>query len=148
VKNPFSYGAAILFAVAVLFVASAFLVPGSSGALLVAALACAVVGGLIWMMANRLGVFVYRGGKVLDKGIRADAKVKAVVDEADVLLNGNPILELELEVAPVNKEPFSTTVRQMVPKQHADQLRKKGTKVPVRIDPSDRTRVIIDFPNL
>jgi hypothetical protein len=148
VKNPFSYGAAILFAVAVLFVAWAFVLPSGSGGLLVAALACALVGGLMWMMANRLGVFVYRGGKVLKDGIRADARVTRILDEADVELNGNTILEVELEVSPPNKEPFTTSVRQMIPKANVELVRTTGTTLPVRIDVADRKRVVIDFAHL
>ena len=147
-KNGFSYGAVILWVVGVAFLVWALLLPSAAGGLLAGSLACLVVGGLLWMMANRLGVFVYRGGKVAKQGIRAEAKVLAVLDEADVLLNGNPILELELRVSPQNKEPFTTTVRQMVPKAHAEQVRRKGAAVPVRIDPADRRRVVLDVANL
>ncbi|OWY63013.1 hypothetical protein B7486_55350, partial [cyanobacterium TDX16] len=80
-KNAFSYGAVVLWVVAVLFVLWAVAVPASAAGLLGAALACVVVGGLIWMLASRLGTFVYRGGKVLKSGIRSDAKVKGVLDE-------------------------------------------------------------------
>ncbi|OWY63385.1 hypothetical protein B7486_53405, partial [cyanobacterium TDX16] len=61
------------------------------------------------------------------------------------LLNGNPILELELEVSPPNKDPFTTTVRQMVPKDRAEAIQKRDARVVVRIDVADRRRVVIDF---
>jgi hypothetical protein len=148
VKNPFSYGAVLLFVFAAGFVVWASVLPSAAGGLLAAALACAVVGGLMWMMANRLGVFVYRGGKVLKKGIRAEGRVNGVLDEADVELNGNSILELELEVSQPNKDPFTTSVRQMIPKGKVDLVRTKGTTLPVRIDIRDRLRVVIDFDHL
>jgi hypothetical protein len=131
----------------VLFAVWALVLPGAAASLFVAAAAALVTGGLLWVMANRLGRFVYRGGKVLEQGIRADAEVLAVLDEASVEVNGNPVLELELEVRPRNKERFTTTVRQMVPKAHREDIG-PGRKVPVRIDVADRRRVVIDFPSM
>jgi hypothetical protein len=145
-KNPFSWGAAILGAISVLFVLWAVVVPGVAGTVLFAALACFLVAGILWIMAERLGHFVYRGGKILKKGIKADARVTAV-DEADVVINANPVMQVDLQVHPKNKEPFDTTVRQMVPKAQSAAVT-VGATVPVRIDISDRTRVVIDFASL
>lgn len=141
-KNPFSWGAAVLGAIGLALVVAAVAVADSAGSFVVAAGACFVVAGLIWFMAERLGPFVYKGGKVMTDGIKADARVRSI-DEADVVINQNPVLQLELTVRPKNKPPFESTVRQMVPKEKAPKV-KVGKTIPVRIDPADRSRVIVD----
>jgi len=145
-KNPFSWGAVLLGGVGVLFVLWAIVAPNVAGSVLIAAVACFAVAGLIWVMAERLGRFTYRGGKVLKKGIKAEGRVTAI-DEADVVINANPVMQVDLTVHQHNKEPFDTTVRQMVPKARATDV-KVGAALPVRIDIGDRRRVIIDFDSL
>jgi hypothetical protein len=144
VQNGLSLGAVVAALVGLAFVAWGVVESSVLGLVVLAALACFAVAALLWWYGQRLGRFVYRGSKELrTKGILATADVLAV-DDVGLAINGNPVLDLSLEVQPKNRESFDTQLRQMVPKASADAV-VVGRQVKVRIAPSDRRRVMVSF---
>jgi hypothetical protein len=85
-----------------------------------------------------------RGPELLRTGHPADARVLSVVDERTI----GPVTRsrLNLEITPEEGKPFEVTVRMAFPTPEARAQVKVGSTVPVRYDPSERTRVVVDLP--
>ena len=85
-----------------------------------------------------------KGPELLRSGQAADAKVLSVVDERTI----GPVTRsrLNLAISPEDGSTFEVTVRMAFPTPEARSLVKVGTTIPVRYDPDDRTRVVVDLP--
>ncbi len=81
-------------------------------------------------------------------GVPGTARIVRVQDTG-AALNDHPLveLELELEVATAGHAPYTTVVRQAVPRLQVGLL-SPGATMPVKIDPADATKVLIDWSAL
>lgn len=84
------------------------------------------------------------------EGVPATAKLLAVRDAGITLGGGavggldNPVADLDLEVTLEGREPYRTTVRQMVPRLAVARLI-PGSELPVRVDAADPSAVLVDW---
>jgi hypothetical protein len=85
-----------------------------------------------------------KGPELLRNGQAADAKVLSVVDERTI----GPVTRsrLDLHITPGEGAPFEVTVRMAFSTPEARAQVKVGSTIPVRFDPSDRSRVVVDLP--
>jgi hypothetical protein len=85
-----------------------------------------------------------RGPELLRTGARAEARVISVVDERTV----GPVTRsrLTLEIEPEGGDRFQVTTRTAFPSPAARASVKVGGTVPVRYDPNDHARVVLDLP--
>ena len=81
---------------------------------------------------------------MLRTGTRADAKVVSVVDERTV----GPVTRsrLVLAITTDGGEAFEVTTRTAFPSPSARSSVRVGGTVPVRYDPNDHGRVVLDLP--
>jgi hypothetical protein len=78
--------------------------------------------------------------QVLATGVGAPAKLLAIADTG-VLWNRDPVVLLDLEVQPTDREAFRATVRTIVPKIAIPRV---GEMVNVKFDPKLPNRVALD----
>lgn len=85
-----------------------------------------------------------KGPELLRTGTRADAKVVSVVDERTV----GPVTRsrLVLAITTAGGEAFEVTTRTAFPSPSARSSVRVGGTVPVRYDPEDHGRVVLDLP--
>jgi hypothetical protein len=85
-----------------------------------------------------------KGPELLRTGTRADAKVVSVVDERTV----GPVTRSRLVLAITTDagEAFEVTTRTAFPSPSARSSVRVGGTVPVRYDPNDHGRVVLDLP--
>lgn len=85
-----------------------------------------------------------KGPELLRTGTRADAKVVSVVDERTV----GPVTRsrLVLAITTAGGEAFEVTTRTAFPSPSARSSVRVGGTVPVRYDPKDHGRVVLDLP--
>lgn len=85
-----------------------------------------------------------RGPELLRSGKAGQAKVVSVVDERII----GPVTRsrLVLRIQPEGAEPIEVTVRHAFPTPQSRGQVAVGADVPVRYDPSDPHRVVIDLP--
>lgn len=81
---------------------------------------------------------------MLRTGTKADAKVVSVVDERTV----GPVTRsrLVLAITTSEGEAFEVTTRTAFPSPESRSAIKVGGTVPVRYDPNDHGRVVLDVP--
>ena len=86
----------------------------------------------------------FKGPDLLRTGISAQAKVISVVDERTI----GPVTRsrLVLSIDPENGDPLEVTVRHAFPTPDSRASVKVGGTVPVRFDPDEPRRVVIDLP--
>ena len=85
-----------------------------------------------------------RPPELLRTGVPATAKVIGVVDERTI----GPVTRsrLSLRIEPSEGEPFEVTIRVAFQTPEQRSRVKVGGDLPVRYDPDDRTRVVVDLP--
>lgn len=85
-----------------------------------------------------------RGPELLRTGKEGEGKVISVVDERTI----GPVTRsrLVLRIEPEDGSAFEVTVRHAFPTPESRAQVKVGTGVPVRYDPADPHRVVIDLP--
>lgn len=85
-----------------------------------------------------------KGPELLRSGISAHAKVISVVDERTI----GPVTRsrLALRIDPADGQAFEVTVRVAFQTPESRAGIKVGGTVPVRYDPDDRSRVVVDLP--
>ncbi|MDQ6783663.1 MAG: DUF3592 domain-containing protein [Actinomycetota bacterium] len=85
-----------------------------------------------------------KGPELLRTGTKADAKVVSVVDERTV----GPVTRSRLVLAITTEggEAFEVTTRTAFPSPGARSAVRVGGTVPVRYDPRDHGRVVLDLP--
>ena len=79
-------------------------------------------------------------------GIAGTARLLAIADTGGTL-NEHPICELQLEVTVPGRAPYTTTVRQPVPRMQAPMLQ-PGATMAVKVDPDDPSAVVTDWEGL
>jgi hypothetical protein len=86
----------------------------------------------------------FKGPELLRTGTRSVAKVVSVVDERTI----GPVTRsrLVLRIEPAGREPLEVTVRHAFATPESRSAVKVGSGVPVRYDPDDPRRVVLDLP--
>ncbi len=79
-------------------------------------------------------------------GVPGSARLLSVTDTGGTL-NEHPICEIQLEVTVPGHAPYTTVLRQPVPRMQAPMLQPGGT-VAVKVDPNDPTTVVMDWEGL
>lgn len=79
--------------------------------------------------------------RVSREGIGGTAQIMGVA-QTGMFVNNNPQVALDLQVRVIGRSPYRVTVREIVPLIRLNQL--QGT-VPVRVDPADPERVVIQW---
>lgn len=76
-------------------------------------------------------------------GVPGRARLLSVTDTGGTM-NEHPICEIQLEVTVPGHAPYTTVVRQPVPRMQAPMLQPGGT-IAVKVDPNDPTTVALDW---
>ncbi len=76
-------------------------------------------------------------------GVPGSARLLSVTDTGGTM-NEHPICEIQLEVTVPGHAPYTTVLRQPVPRMQAPLLQPGGT-VAVKVDPNDPTTVVMDW---
>ena len=76
-------------------------------------------------------------------GVPGSARLLSVTDTGGTM-NEHPICEIQLEVTVPGHAPYTTVVRQPVPRMQAPLLQPGGI-VAVKVDPNDPTTVVMDW---
>ncbi len=79
--------------------------------------------------------------RLMATGLVGQATVEALRDTG-MTINGNPHVEFELLVSVDGADPYPVTHRQAVSRLVISNFQ-PGASIPVRVDPADRTRVLI-----
>jgi hypothetical protein len=80
--------------------------------------------------------------KVLEGGVSGQATILQV-RQTGVMVNNQPQAVLTLEVRIPGWEPYQAETKMVIPIVNVPQFQ-PGTEVPVKVDPSNRNKVILD----
>jgi hypothetical protein len=111
--------------------------------LLIVAFTLGTTGLVFALIGSRLGRVSGLDRHLRAVGVPGTATITSV-RETGVLINNSPVLEFVLEVDSTAHAPFIATIRQRAPFHLAGTYR-PGSSVSVRVDPSDRDRLAIDW---
>jgi hypothetical protein len=81
--------------------------------------------------------------RVTATGVPGSARVLGVTDTG-ATINDHPVCEVQLEVTVPGQGPYTTTIRQSIPRMQAPMLQ-PGTTLAVKVDPADRDTVVLDW---
>lgn len=82
---------------------------------------------------------------ILQNGIPAQAKI-VNAQQTGVMVNYQPQIAFTLEVQPPGGEPYQAETKAVIPMVNIPQLQ-PGTEVPVKIHPTDPTKVVMNIYN-
>jgi hypothetical protein len=108
------------------------------GTCLITLITLAGTGALIWYIMKAMGP----NRQILQTGIPAQATIRQVW-QTGTYINENPQVGMQLEVRPPNGAPYVTNVNAVVPLINIPQFQ-PGAVVPVKISPTDASRVELD----
>ena len=142
--NAFSGLGRLFIAVAMACLGAAFVFAGEIGAvLLTIALSLGITGFAFTVIGRRLGRVSSFDRNLVATGVRGRATVTSIRDTG-VVVNGSPVVELELDVDVPSHAPYPITIRQRVPRVMTVALG-PGRAVGVVVDPSDPSHMAIDW---
>lgn len=141
--NAFGLLGRFLVAAAVACGAFGVMATGSARmAFLVIALTLGITGATFAFVGTRLGRVSGMDDTLRATGVAGMATVRSI-RSIGVMVNGAPVLELELDVDVVSHAPYTTTIRQRVPQFWGPLA--PGTTVGVVVDPVDPEHLAIDW---
>jgi hypothetical protein len=120
--------------------------PGEGGGFSIAATVLLGVGALLFVIGVYLKIRGRRRARIYHSGVPGDAVIKAV-NQTGVMVNNQPMYGFDLEVTGQGFAPVATTHREVVPFWYLNRVG-PGERVPVKVDPSNPTRVIFDWDRL
>ena len=102
-----------------------------------------IVGLILWRVLTP----IFRGQQVtrdlLANGEFAQAKILRLA-ETGMMINNQPVADILMEVHPRNRAPYQAQARMAISMLRVAQVQ-PGAVVPVRFDPSDASKVVIDL---
>jgi hypothetical protein len=111
-----------------------------------------VCGGLVVTFAVTIGItllaiYLIRKSvgpdrSILQNGVSAKAKILGV-QQTGVMVNYQPQVAFQLEVTPPGGVPYQAQTKAVIPVVNIPQFQ-PGTEVPVKIHPTDPTKVVLD----
>jgi hypothetical protein len=97
-----------------------------------------------WVVGIKIRDRMFKGDPTIrEQGISATAKVLQI-GQTGMMVNYQPQAHLVLEVTPPDGEPYQAQVTTVIPMVAIPQFQ-PGAVVPVKIHPTDRSKVIIDI---
>ncbi len=97
-----------------------------------------------WVIAINIRNRMFKGDPVIrEQGIPAQATVLQL-GQTGLMVNDQPQVQLLLQVTPPDGEPYQTTVKTAIPMIAIPQVQ-PGATLPVKIHPTDRSKVILDI---
>jgi len=115
---------------------------GSAGIYITAGM-IAIFGGMFYLFYKLLFQQMFLAARLKKTGIPGKARILEVRDTG-VTINNNPQVKLVLEVKNSFGQTYQTTCRVLVSRLNPTAY-SPGMEVPVKIDPKNGSRVIIDF---
>lgn len=102
-----------------------------------------IVGVILWRVLTP----IFRGQKLtqelLVSGEMAQARILRLA-ETGMMINNSPVADILMEVRPQNRAPFQAQARMAISMLRVAQVQ-PGAVVPVRFDPMDVSKVVIDL---
>ena len=80
---------------------------------------------------------------ILQNGISAKARILGL-QQTSMMVNNQPQVAFNLEVHPPQGVPYQAQLKAVIPMVNIPQLQ-PGVEVPVKIDPKDPTKVVMDI---
>lgn len=116
--------------------------PGTGG-YSIAAVVLLGVGILLFVLGVFLKIKGRRRARIYHSGVPGEAVIRAV-HETGTMVNNQPMYAFDLDVAGQGFAPVSTTHREVVPFWFLNRVGPQS-RVPVKVDPQNPTRVIFDW---
>lgn len=116
--------------------------PGTGG-YTIAAVVLLGVGVLLFVIGVFLKIRGRRRARIYHSGVPGEAVIRAV-HETGTMVNNQPMYAFDLDVSGQGFAPVSTRHREVVPFWFAGRVG-PDSRVPVKVDPSNPTRVIFDW---
>ncbi|MDQ4125098.1 MAG: hypothetical protein M3134_05805 [Actinomycetota bacterium] len=120
--------------------------PGEGGGYDISATVLLGVGILLFVIGFYLKIRGWRRARIYHSGVPGEAIVKAI-HETGTMVNNQPMYGFDLEVTGQGFAPVSTRHREVVPFWYLNRIGPQS-RVPVKVDPSNPTRVIFDWDRL
>lgn len=98
--------------------------------------------GITWLAIRMIRKAVGPDKSILQNGIAAKAKIVGV-QQTGVMVNYQPQVAFQLEVTPPGGVAYQVQTKAVIPMVNIPQFQ-PGTEVPVKIHPTDPTRVVLD----
>jgi hypothetical protein len=98
--------------------------------------------GITWLAIRMIRKAMGPDKNILQNGIAAKAKIVAV-QQTGVMVNYQPQVAFQLEVTPPGGVPYQVQTKAVIPMVNIPQFQ-PGTEVPVKIHPTDPTKVVLD----
>jgi hypothetical protein len=117
--------------------------PGTGGGFSIAATVLLGVGVLLFVVGVYLKVRGRRRARIYHSGMPGEALVTAV-NQTGVMVNNQPMYSFDIEVSGQGFAPVRTTHREVVPFWYLNRVGPQS-RIPVKVDPSNPTRVIFDW---
>lgn len=116
--------------------------PGAGGYTIAAAVLLSV-GAVLFLIGVYLKIRGRRRARIYHSGTPGEALIRAV-HETGSMVNNQPMYAFDLEVSGQGFAPVSTRHREIVPFWFLNRVGPQS-RVPVKVDPSDPTRLIFDW---
>jgi hypothetical protein len=98
--------------------------------------------GVTWLVIRLVRRAMGPSRSILQNGIPAKAQILSV-QQTGVMVNYQPQVAFQLEVTPPSGAPYQAQAKAVIPMVNIPQFQ-PGTEVPVKIHPTDPTRVVLD----
>jgi hypothetical protein len=99
--------------------------------------------GITWLAIRLVRKAVGPDHSILQSGIPAQGKILSV-QQTGVMVNYQPQVELQLEITPPGGVPYQARTKAVIPIVNIPQFQ-PGAQVPVKIHPTDPTKVVLDL---
>lgn len=120
--------------------------PGEGGGYDISATVLLGVGILLFVIGAYLKIRGRRRARIYHSGVPGEAVIRAV-HETGTMVNNQPMYAFDLEVTGQGFSPVTTRHREVVPFWYLNRVGPQS-RVPVKVDPSNPTRVIFDWDRL
>jgi hypothetical protein len=98
--------------------------------------------GITWLAIVLIRKAMGPNRGILQNGIPAKAKIVSV-QQTGVMVNYQPQVAFQLEVTPPNGVPYQAQTKAVIPMVNIPQFQ-PGVEVPVKIHPTDPSKVVMD----
>ncbi|MFL7792071.1 MAG: hypothetical protein AB8I69_08030 [Anaerolineae bacterium] len=98
--------------------------------------------GITWLAIRLVRKAMGPDRSILQNGIAAKAQILSV-QQTGVMVNYQPQIAFLLEVYPPGDAPYQVQTKAVIPMVNIPQFQ-PGTEVPVKIHPTDPTKVVLD----
>jgi hypothetical protein len=141
--NPFTVIGLTVDLAGIALMVAGVLVPGEARwPLIIAGATLSFIGVMMFLIGRKVGRFYGVAPRLLSRGVPATAVIEQMRD-AGVIFNHSPVVRFSLKVTHEARD-YPAEVQQAVPRLLAGAVL-PGSRVAVRVDPAESTRVAIDW---